>query len=382
MRPIPLSAAFFCLPLLLVMLAGCASLDDAGPVHSVYRPASGKAHYSRVIYVTTRARDTKNPNSFSTLWDDQPHCGMAETVVPAAPMPDQDVPWGYIQKLHPDACGTRSGPFAAVVAHIKQLAKIQNCDSVFLFVHGFNTSFDSAVLRAAQIGNDARTGCVVAAFSWPGGEKLTGYIADVERSTYARPVLVALLRALADSGLKVSVLGHSMGARLSLSALAAMKYVQSPPQAPLVGQLVLAAADVGDAATDSDTLHLIRAAAPFVGRITVYGSHNDAVLKVSQNSHAGVARLGQILDPALAEEAGGTIDIIDASDVPADSTGHSYYAMSFEAIADIAAALRGVPLRARIADGRLSAGSPPVLSTDRKPRLITRLMREIAPAIP
>lgn len=366
------------------------TLDDSGPVHSVWRPATGKPTYDRVIYVTTRAPDPDNPNTFTARWDDTPHCGMAETVVPAAPLSDQDVRWGYIRKLHPVSCGRPDAPFDGIAARIKQRAKILHCSSVFLFVHGFHTGFDSAVLRTAQIGEDAQTGCVLAAFSWPGGTELTGYVADVERSGYAAPALRAFLAALSQTGLQVNVLGHSMGVRLSLSAISAQRYIKGAPRPAVgaprltVGELVQAAGDVGDAAKDSDAVHLIRAAAPFVHRITIYGSKQDAVLKVSQNSHAGVARLGQLRDPALLAALppdGHAIDVIDASDAPADSTGHSYYAMSYEVIRDMAAALRGETLAARIADGTL-AGSPPTVQSDRRPRLITRLMAGIAPAIP
>jgi esterase/lipase superfamily enzyme len=49
---------------------------------------------------------------------------------------------------------------------------------ILVFVHGFNTSFDDARSRAAQIVADARFGGVAVLFTWPSRSELFGYVSD------------------------------------------------------------------------------------------------------------------------------------------------------------------------------------------------------------
>jgi esterase/lipase superfamily enzyme len=74
-----------------------------------------------------------------------------------------------------------------------------------------------------------------------------------------------------------------------------------------------------------------------VGRITVYASKGDAALTASRSEQGGVARAGSVPDDLKTIPG---IEIIDASNVPADFYGHSYFSESTDAMTDIAAALR------------------------------------------
>ncbi|MEQ9565895.1 MAG: alpha/beta hydrolase, partial [Pseudomonadales bacterium] len=56
-----------------------------------------------------------------------------------------------------------------------------------LFVHGYNNSFENAVLRAAQIGFDLGLVHGIGLYSWPSKGKKRGYAADeatIEASKY------------------------------------------------------------------------------------------------------------------------------------------------------------------------------------------------------
>jgi esterase/lipase superfamily enzyme len=138
-------------------LAGCA-VDDSGPVRSVWRPESGKPTWSNVVYVTDREPDASFAGGYATRWAGKPSCGTATTVVPAAMAPGEAPQYGYVEKTTPGECAKGGAKLGGALALIEAQAKAKHCNSVFLFVHGFHTGFDGAVLRAAQVAQDARTG--------------------------------------------------------------------------------------------------------------------------------------------------------------------------------------------------------------------------------
>ena len=62
-------------------------------------------------------------------------------------------------------------------------------DQAFVFVHGFNVSFDDALFRAAQMTFDTGFDGVPFVFSWPSIAGLTGYILDRTRAQAAEDYL-------------------------------------------------------------------------------------------------------------------------------------------------------------------------------------------------
>jgi esterase/lipase superfamily enzyme len=367
-------------------LCGC-TLDDSGPVRSVFRPADGRPSFQRVVYLTDRAADAAAPGGFGHAWADAPSCGIAETVLPAARLPGEEDKWGYVAKTLPAPCADARGAVRLVEAE----AKARGCASVLVFVHGFHTGFDGAVLRAAQIAGDAQAGCVASAFSWSSEVKLDRYAADLEHSAYAGPLLAEFLRALSESGLHVAVLGHSMGGRMTMAALSAVAKGREKVRPGFIDELVLAAADIGVEKGNDDFALLLRDAVPYVRRTTVYASDGDAVIRLSQGAHGGVPRLGG--DPSAdlryrASDDTHIVDVIDASPVPADLLGHSYFAMSYEAIYDMTLTLRGFSLAERMAGigdfppTLVAAGGAPSLATRRAPRFISRALIRLVPLLP
>lgn len=339
-----------------------------------------------MVYVTDRTADVKAGGGYGSHWAAQPSCGVAEAYLPAAP-PAGETVWGYVEKTAPTACATAQGRLGGAVAAILTQTQAKGCRSVFVFVHGFHTGFDGAVLRAAQIAHDAQTACAVAAFSWTSEGKLDRYTVDQERSFYAQPLLAEFLHELADAGLRVDLMGHSMGGRMAAATLAGMAQARARPPENFIDEMILAAADIGVEPGDDDFAQLLRAAVVFVKRTTVYASNGDAVLQASSSAHGGVTRLGAepIADLAYRSDGAHVVDVIDASPVPADALGHSYYAMSYEALYDLTMVLKGVATADRLkpvgpwpatlveGDGGLR------LTTERRPRLITRLMVRLVP---
>ena len=380
----------------LALMAGGCTIDDSGIVNSVWRPADGQILHKQVVFVTDRVPDAAAAGGFGTRWADQATCGVAEAVIPPARLPGEPVQWGYIAHNPPlRACAAGGKMFGAVMAMLEAQATERHCNSVFLFVHGFHTGFDGAVLRAAQVSHDAQTDCAVLTFDWTAENQVRRYDVDLEHSEYSLPLLAELLRELSESNLRVSVLAHSMGNRLMLAALSGFARSRYPVKPGFIDEMVLAAADVGVEKGDNDFQHLMADAAPYVKRTTIYASSLDSVLAISEEAHGGVPRLGA--EPVAnyayqADDKTHIIDAIDASEPPADVFDHSYFAMSYEAVADMSLALDGVPLSDRLKG--LDGWKPTLvctnkddcadtaLATTRHPRLITRIFVTLAPLIP
>ena len=70
---------------------------------------------------------------------------------------------------------------------------------ILVFVHGFNTSFDEARSRAAQIVADTHFGGVAVLFTWPSRSELFGYVSDKDSATASRDALQALLHDLGQT---------------------------------------------------------------------------------------------------------------------------------------------------------------------------------------
>ena len=62
-------------------------------------------------------------------------------------------------------------------------------DHAFVFVHGYNTSFDNALYRTAQIANDLHFDGAPFVYSWPSGGAVATYGWDRESAEGARPYL-------------------------------------------------------------------------------------------------------------------------------------------------------------------------------------------------
>ena len=86
-------------------------------------------------------------------------------------------------------------------------------DQAIVFVHGYNTAFDYALYRSAQMAYDLKFDGASFLYSWPSGGGVAGYGYDRESATQTEPYLKEFLSlVLKDSGAKsVSVIAHSMG---------------------------------------------------------------------------------------------------------------------------------------------------------------------------
>ncbi|MEE8098621.1 MAG: alpha/beta hydrolase, partial [Hyphomicrobium sp.] len=203
-------------------------------------------------------------------------------------------------------------------------------DHAILFVHGYNTSFDHALYRAAQISYDLEFDGAAFIYSWPSGGAVASYTYDRESAGQAQPYLRKFLDLIVkQSGAKtISIIAHSMGTQPLLEVLKDMK--STAPDELIISQIILAAPDV-DADTFTNLAHRIEGLAKGV---TLYAASNDRALIVSrnfwQNPRAGdVPASGPLIVPGI-----DTIDVTAAS-TDTFALNHSGYAENNELLEDI-----------------------------------------------
>jgi esterase/lipase superfamily enzyme len=238
-------------------------------------------------------------------------------------------------------------------------------------VHGFNTGFETAILRAAQLGDDTQWPCMVTAFSWNSAGKRTEYASDRANAAAAEPLFADFLRALNSERLQTSIVAHSMGTQLVLETLA------RGGDGVVADKVIFAAPDIGTA-DFSKLVHVVR---PRFTHLTIYTSDEDVVLAISPRLNHGAPRLGRDANNVRDVQ---NLDVIDASDAPAGLMGHGYYGLSYEMLADMSLALAGETAERRAAP---RGSQPPTLerrddgsyklavSWKRAPTVLTRALR-------
>ena len=115
--------------------------------------------------------------------------------------------------------------------------------SALVFVHGFNTSFEDAVYRNAQIVYDLDYHGLSILYSWSSRGSALDYRYDLDSAYSGRDGFIFLLKKLRDDfGIeRVDVLAHSMGNLLVLDALKNSAATANPAH---VDELIMAAPDV------------------------------------------------------------------------------------------------------------------------------------------
>ncbi|MBB5056423.1 esterase/lipase superfamily enzyme [Granulicella aggregans] len=187
--------------------------------------------------------------------------------------------------------------------------------AAFVFIHGFNVSFENAVRRTGQMAYDLNFGGAAVLFSWPSRASVKGYFADsatiASSAKHFQDFLDAVIRR---SGAEVlHVIAHSMGNRALLSAL---QRLAGRKQESNIHNVILAA-------PDEDRMVFTQVAKDIQKlpkRVTLYASSNDKALLASKaingSPRAGESGKNLIILPFL--------DTVDASAVDTDFLGHSY----------------------------------------------------------
>jgi esterase/lipase superfamily enzyme len=216
------------------------------------------------------------------------------------------------------------------VRSLRQQINDTKSKDIFIFVHGFNNSFEDSARRVAQLAYDLDFDGTPMLYSWPSQASASAYTVDEATVGISGRRLADFLETVvAQSGAqRIHLIAHSMGNRALIEALQTYLARRAPEnRRHIFGQIVLTAPDV-DRDYFTDAIQSLTGSAE---RVTLYASDNDYALHTSQIIH-GAPRAGTAGD-VIVKLAG--LDSIDMSSVPADALGHSYFAANSGAIFDM-----------------------------------------------
>ena len=182
---------------------------------------------------------------------------------------------------------------------VAQRLKSANQKDVVLFVHGFNVSFENAVLSLNDIWHFSGRQGVPIAYSWPSGSgNILGYFTDRESGEYTVYHLKETLRILSSMPEveNIHILAHSRGTDITTTALRELVIEtrasgKDPRNALKVENLILAAPDL-DYGVVTQRL-IAEKFGPAFGQITIYMNEDDSALGISQMLMKGI-RFGKL----------------------------------------------------------------------------------------
>ncbi|MBW8884471.1 MAG: alpha/beta hydrolase, partial [Planctomycetia bacterium] len=196
---------------------------------------------------------------------------------------------------------------AAFYEHLRQTVSQSVHREVFVFIHGFNVSFEDAARRTAQIHYDLKFDGAPIFFSWPAHDRfILTYAADENNIAWSTPHFKQfLLEIVKESGARsINLIAHSMGNRALAAALREIE-LELHQQARLFNQVILAAPDID---ADDFRNNIAPAMQRTAQRLTLYASAHDEALLASQFIHHG-PRAGDAGDGLIVVPGVDTIDV-------------------------------------------------------------------------
>jgi esterase/lipase superfamily enzyme len=199
----------------------------------------------------------------------------------------------------------------AAVEPAPQLADLLGQTSgrdVLMYVHGYNQTFENAVLDAARLSDGIKFVGNTMVFSWPSRARLFDYNYDRESAMWSRDALDQVLEDLLASPAagRVNIVAHSVGTMLTTEALRELYAKLGDYAADRVGAIVLASPDI-----DMDVFTAaIPKIGPLAGKITIITATDDRALAVSRWVNGSTSRVGAA-EKAQLERLG--LRVIDAS---------------------------------------------------------------------
>jgi esterase/lipase superfamily enzyme len=196
---------------------------------------------------------------------------------------------------------------------------------VFVFVHGFNTTFAEGLYRHAQMSHDFQAPGVSVHFSWPSAGRTTAYGTDRETVLIARDQLQALLRLLARSNAnRIVVFGHSMGAMVVMEGMRQTAIAGDRAVLNKIDGVVLLAPDLD---IDVFRAQMGPVAAKRID-VFVFTSSGDGALRVSARLRGSTERLGGIASGATIADLPVTVIDLTSFQGEEDVLGHFKFATS------------------------------------------------------
>lgn len=207
---------------------------------------------------------------------------------------------------------------------------------VFIYVHGFNNTFENAVLTTAELWHFLGREGVPVCYTWPAGVGvLRAYEYTVASTEFTISHLKRMLRMIAANPdvERIHILAHSRGTAVLTDTIRELhielRSTTDSQQALKLGTVILAAADIDlDVAISRNATERIGRAAE---RSALYIHDKDGALGFSQWLFGGMRRLGNADPTIFSEEELETLrrsvrfQLIDARVKKAGGFGHAYF---------------------------------------------------------
>lgn len=327
----------------LFMTSSCGRPPDLVGVDNPKNPARQVAHAieQKIFIATTRQATGAEGVFFSNERSEE--LGLASVVVS---IPPTHTP-GKIERpnmLPPDpnrhfaiVDPTVYSSEAAFVASLdQQLLNLAAEDrNVLFYVHGYNTTLSDAILRLAQFTEDTEFDGVPVLLSWASAAKPLQYVYDINSALAARSdFLKAGEIVTRSSALQFDILAYSMGAFLTMEAIAQAELSGEFNPRRRIRNIVLAAPDIDTNVFRSQ----LEAITHENQKIFVLVSSDDSALSISKLISGGVDRVGAADTSELAQTG---VTVFDLSKVTDSQSGsHAKFAASPEVVQIAANAFR------------------------------------------
>ena len=207
---------------------------------------------------------------------------------------------------------------------------------VFIYVHGFNNSFEDAVVTTAELWHFLGREGVPICYTWPASHGMVrGYeytVASTQFTIYHFKQALRLIASCPEVE-RINILAHSRGTEVTADTVRElyieMRGTTDTQQSLKLGTVILAAADIDlDVAIARNATERIGRA---VERSALYISNKDKALGFSGWLFGGTRRVGNF-DPELFDENeletlrhSQRFQIIDARVKKRGAFGHSYF---------------------------------------------------------
>ena len=302
-------------------------------------PAGGDDGFTtlRIYYGTDRARTgSEYPSEFYGGERGTLEMGSAIVSIPASHKPGQlekpDI-WSFDIRLDPERHIVLQEidpqPADEVFKQMREHVEKTGSHEAFVFVHGFNVTFNDAARRTAQMAYDMNFDGLPILYSWPSHGSVLSYISDTAVVNLSgRRLTLFLEEVVRNSGAtRIHLIAHSMGNRAMTDALElyALRNAGKPAS---FDQVLFTAPDL-DAGLFVEMAKTIR---PTARRLTLYASNKDWALEVSKRLHGDAPRAGQGGDEIVLSP---TFDTVDMTLIGDDMLAHSYFANNASALTDI-----------------------------------------------
>ena len=168
---------------------------------------------------------------------------------------------------------------------------------IFIFIHGYNNDFPTAVERTAQLAVDLEIDGAPVLYSWPSAGSVFGYKADRKQITQQTiDDLEHFLHVLTEQtgAERVNIVAHSMGNEFLVRALQEMADDERAVPRPF-DQVVFASPDV-DA---EEFITMMNRVDGLANDMTLYASAKDRALQASRRFNGSGRRAGDASEPVL-----------------------------------------------------------------------------------